>query len=88
MFHIHGYISKNIATNILSYCKITTYRGIIYVPLSPYKSIDQFDYILFAGALFYEIFMILPIEYYDTSEKSIDKPDDVNFELYVDMYSM
>lgn len=88
MFHIHGFVNKNIATNILSYCKITTYRGIIYVPLSPFKSHDQFDYILFASALFYEIFMILSIEYYDTSEKSIDKPDDVNFELYVDMYSM
>lgn len=88
MFHIYGSISKNIATNILSYCKITTYRGIIYVPLSPYKSIDQFDYILFADALFYKIFMISSIEYYDKSEKAIDKPDDVYFELYIDMYSM
>lgn len=87
MFHIHGFVNKNIATNILSYCTITTYRGVIYVPLSPFKSLDQFDYILFADPTYNENFDI-QIGYYDKSEKSIDKPDDVYVELYVDVYSM
>lgn len=88
MLHLHGSVNKNIATNKLSYCKITTrgYGESIYVPLSPYKSLDQFDYILFFGAS--ANIVIVEIQYYDKSEKAINRPYDVNVELYVDVYSM
>lgn len=86
MIHIHGFVNKNIATNILSYCKIYTNRGDIYVPLSPFESIDQFEYILFADT--YNENFDIQIEYYDKSEESIDKPKDVYIELYFDVYSM
>lgn len=87
MFHIHGFVNKNIATNILSYCKIYTYRGVIYVPLSPFKSLDQFDYIMFADASNTPT-IDFSIEYYDASGKSIDKPYDVSVALRATVYSM
>ena len=74
-------------TDILSYCIIHTNRGDIYVPVSPFFFGEVFECILFADASNTPT-IDFSIEYFDTSEKSINRPNDVYSELYVDVYSM
>lgn len=74
-------------TDILSYCIIHTNRGDIYVPVSPFFHGEVFECILFADASNTPT-IDFSIEYFDTSDKSIDKPNDVNVSLRAIVYSM
>lgn len=74
-------------TDILSYCKIYTNRGDIYVPVSPFFFGEVFECILFADASNTPT-IDFSIEYFDTSGLSIDRPDDVNVALTAIVYSM
>lgn len=74
-------------TDILSYCKIYTNRGDIYVPVSPFFFGEVFECILFADASNTPT-IDFSIEYFDASEKSIDIPDDVNVSFTAIVYPM
>lgn len=74
-------------TDILSYCIIHTNRGDIYVPVSPFFHGEVFECILFADVSNTPT-IDFSIEYFDTSDKSIDKPNDVYVSLRAIVYSM